>query len=150
MSFISIDIRAGQVRIAGQFAPASGKGSLIAALNEIGVVGQNVATDSAFLSDIGGSYPGSMYYEVSSPNVRIGSNHRQAALLEVGAVPHPITGHLRFFWANEGRKFLPSKPGPDTVNHPGFDGSHAVGDGYDEASEAAMDILESYGLDLVM
>lgn len=34
-----------------------------------------------------------------------------------GARPHPITGWVRFWWANKAR---PWSPGPNTISHPGI------------------------------
>lgn len=44
------------------------------------------------------------------------STARHALAIEKGAVPHPITGWVSFFWENEGRDWT---PGPNEIQHPG-------------------------------
>lgn len=41
---------------------------------------------------------------------------RHALAIENGAVPHAITGWVNFFWAREGRDWV---PGSNLINHPG-------------------------------
>lgn len=41
---------------------------------------------------------------------------RHALPIELGAVPHPITGWVSFFWEREGRMW---EPGPNEISHPG-------------------------------
>lgn len=41
---------------------------------------------------------------------------RHALAIEKGAVPHPISGKVKFFWEEEGRWWT---PGDNVINHPG-------------------------------
>lgn len=153
-----MSVQASQRRISGRFASSGGEGSITAACAEIAGEGEDAALGAAYSSGIGGSYPGSIYGRVSGRTAEVGSTHRIAQLLEDGAVPHQIEGNtgLAFPWAgawngiNYRPHFVLKLPGPDIVNHPGFQGSEAIGTGYDAMCDVAMDILDSYGLDLVM
>lgn len=58
-----------------------------------------------------------MFSEVlSRTSGRWGCRARHALPIELSAGPHPIPGHVRFFWDRAGRWWV---PGTNEINHPG-------------------------------
>ncbi len=65
-----------------------------------------------------------------------GSNVKYAAAQEKGAVPHPISAYVSFYWDKMGRQWLhpptyqrlTGHPGADPINHPGNAATHFLRD----------------------